>query len=338
MDWHDKHALVKRVRVHVMAPSLSSKIKRLVRTTAIVFRLSANHVAPGFLLAVTTSAVVGICGERTSSRPESIVVQLRNGRLLAGEVDARTDESELWLRSSEPSIVLSTAIPWTDLKAVQVQNKTISPGDFRQIVRQLVSPSPAVPLRQPAQLASCSAKRASSPPVRSLEFVASLANSDLDREANGIELRVSPLTATGEAVAVDGMISVQILGRRVVSNDRLESHSGLGFWSGASAVRETRTAIDPHAYLEVGAWNERLRKSDLTAGGYYLLRLPFRNVIPERDLDLTLDAQVDAKLSVQGQDIFYATSPIQLRKFSRLREDLQLNRGVRLFPGEYLTH
>jgi hypothetical protein len=47
------------------------------------------------------------------------------------------------------------------------------------------------------------------------------------------------------------------------------------------------------------------------------------------------DGQLDAHLSVDGQGVHAATTPIQLRSFSPLREELQINRRTRYIPNEF---
>jgi hypothetical protein len=116
--------------------------------------------------------------------------------------------------------------------------------------------------------------------------------------------------------------------------DRLEKPSVFGFWTNGSSPRELAFRMNNTRYVEVGRWNERLRKKE-AVNGTYILHLPFRQLHPERELDLLLDGELTAHVSVQGQGLHELTHPVQLRRFSPVREELQLNRGQRYFPDEY---
>ena len=75
-------------------------------------------------------------------------------------------------------------------------------------------------------------------------------------------------------------------------------------------------------YVELGRWTERVKASRFTLQGY-AARLPFRNIHPEYDLDVGLDALVEGRFNVSRQGILYATSPIELRLYNPLRDSLQ---------------
>ncbi len=306
------------------------------RSIANVARSAAGPTAHGMVIVGLVTAVLHLFPVPVIAA--EIVLELRDGRMLAGEIDERTDHAELWLHSVEPSILVLTAVPWADVASARLGKATWSAEALRKSAEELKTPAPAQVLRQPALKSFRTLKPLSPLRVQSIDLVASLANWDQDAEPDGIELRVIPLTADGSALPVDGMVSVRLLGRRVVSHSRLESSSSLGFWSGGSAVLENRTAVNTQPYLEVGRWNERVRKSDLTKQGDYVLRLPFRNIHPEYDLDIAEYGQIEAKFNVTGQSVFRATAPVSLRMFSPFREELQLHRNTRFFPDELLGH
>ncbi len=266
---------------------------------------------------------------------QDVVLELVDGRILSGHVDERTDDAELWLHSAEPSILVLTSVPWTDVSSARVGKETWSAAAFRGIAQDLKAPVPAAVVRKPPQNHERARTEPGPPRVQSLDVITRLANWDRDAEPDGIEVRLAPLAADGTPQSVEGIASVRLLGRRIVSNSRLESRSNLGFWSGRAALLEHRTDGNTQPYVEVGRWNERLRKSDLSRDGEYVIRLPFRNIHPEYDLDVALNGQIDVKLSVTGQNVFYATAPVELRAFSPLREELQLNSQTRFFPDEF---
>ncbi len=279
------------------------------------------------------TAVAGLLLASYASGAEVVVVSLTNGRILTGEIDSRTDETELWLHSTEPSIVLLSSVPWSEVASARIQKKTLSQGEFRDAAIQLKQPIPADVFRQsPASI------KTSQPPVmprvRTMEIVPTLANWDRDAEPDGVEVRINPLTSEGQVAAINGIVTVRLVGRRLGTSERLESRGSMGFWTDGASTREYMPRRGNARYQELGRWSERLQATDATNSGY-VLRLPFRNVHPEHDLDVALDGQIDAHLSVTGQGVYDATSPIQLRRFSPLREELQLYRGTRLFPDEY---
>ncbi len=275
---------------------------------------------------------VGLLDNPQASAGTIVVIQLVNGRLLTGEVNSRTDKSDLWLHSAEPSIVVLSSVPWSDVAAARIGQQTLSTVGLREALTQLKSPIPVAIFRQsttPEAQVPAHVQR-----VSSFEILAKLGNWDRDVEPDGLEVRVNPMTADGNTAAVDGMIKLRLVGRRVASFERLESQSAFGFRTDSGSPREYAPRMNNARYIELGQWNERIRSRDATSSGY-LLRLPFRTVHPEYDLDIALDGQLDAHLSVQGQPILEATAPLQLRTFSPLREELQLNRRTRFFPDEF---
>lgn len=261
-----------------------------------------------------------------------VVVQLQNGRRMMGEVDSRTDEFELWLHSTEPSIAISSSVPWPQIAVARIAGGPDLRTDLRSRLRKLRSPIPVTTFQQVAtrmeSLRSPQLQR-----VVSLEIVPRLTNWDDDVEPDGFEVRVSPFTSEGTAAAVNGNITLRLLGRRLGTYERLESHAGFGLMSNGSNTREYSPRLNTTVYFELGRWNERLSAKNRTPSGYQL-RLPFRDAHPEFDLDIALDGQLDARLSVDGQRIHETTLPVQLRAFSGLREELQLNRRMRYLPVE----
>lgn len=272
----------------------------------------------------------------------NVVVQLQNGRQLTGEVDSRTDARELWLHSTQPSIVILCSVPWSEVISARISGQPEVVTDIRSSLSKLKTQVPVATFRQPPQPlatdpAGCVRSDAECSGdvdrVVSLEIVPRLANWDHDVEPDGLEVRVLPTTAEGRVAKIHGFLTLRLIGRRSPAADRLESRSGLGVFSNGGAVREYAMPFNNTVYVELGRWNELLSSADLTTAGY-VLRLPFRQISPDLDLDITLNGQLDARLNAQGQQFYEATSPIQLRAFSPLREELQLNRGTRYFPGE----
>ena len=291
------------------------------------FRYSTSRLVTALALIVFTE----ISNAPMATAGSLVIIQLRNGRSLAGEVNSRTDGVDLWIHSTAPSVVILSAIPWSEVSAARVGSEPIPETQLREALSLLKAPVPKSVFRQSAT----SVPRAATPALRvaSLEILARLGNWDRDIEPDGLDVRINPLTADGETVAVDGMITLRLIGRRLGSQDRLETPPGFGFWTDGGSPREYAPRLNTTRYVELGRWSERLSTRDAAAG--YRLKLPFRSVHPEFDLDVALDGELTAHLNVRGQNIQQVSTPVQLRSFSPLREELQLHRRTRYFLDEY---
>ena len=275
---------------------------------------------------------LGITSASTVAAADVVVVVLQNGRVLAGSVGEQTDDSDLWLFSAELSILVSSATPWSDVASATVRGKTLTAAQFQAVIEQLKTPVPPETFQHPA-FPVFGPPCISRPRVQSLEILASLRNWDRDLEPDGLEVRLDPLTCDDDLAIVDGLATVRLLGRRRGLQERLETTQQFGFWTDGGSVSEYAPRRGYQRYVELGRWTERIRAVQWTERGY-VVRLPFRRVHPEHDLDIALDGVVDVRLNVTGQGTWNATTPVQLRTFSPLREDLELYRRTRYFPDE----
>lgn len=290
------------------------------------------------LVPLIALALVGRSGAGDEQRPiRSVLVRLTNGRTLSGRIDARTDDAELWLHSTAPSIVLVNAIAWSDVESVIVGEESYTPKEFNDVIDDLKSPVPEVPRSRRIvgdEPPSASATQASADRIQSIDIDATLANWNREWEPDGIELRIRPRTADNSIVAVDGLVTVRLYGRRTRNWEELESRWLYGFVTDGSSPRIYAPPRREQNYIEVGRWTVRLNADDLLVNGH-VVRLPFRRFSPEYDLSLTPDGEVHAHVSLKGQGVFNASYPVQLRGYSPLRDTFQLDRGTRFFPGEY---
>lgn len=260
-----------------------------------------------------------------------VAIHLRDGRVLTGVVNEKTDDAELWLHSAEPSILILTSTSWREISSASVAGKPVTPEAFRKEAEQSKTPLPIATFRQPAALARSAIPAPGR--VQSLDVFASNANWDRDAESDGLALRLNPLAADGSTTAVDGMLTVRLLGRRRGTRDLRTSPPRFGFWTNGTPTTEYSPLRADERYVELGRWTERVKASHFTRDGY-VARLPFRNVHPEYDLDVGLDGLVQCRLSVNGQGILDAASSVSLRDYSPLRDQLQIDRGTRFFPDE----
>ena len=265
------------------------------------------------------------------ARTETVFVQLRDGRVVSGRVGDKTDDHELWLFAAEPSILIQNAIDWPDVVSASIGDRSLTAAELRESAEQLKSSLPVALLRKPAVQGVRPLPEAELR-VQSLEMVTSLANWDADAETDGLEVRLQPLAEDGELQPAEGMVSVRLYGRRLGTRQRLETQQRFGFWNDGSNPSEYHFGRGPARYVEIGHWSERIRVAQFTPSGC-VVRLPFRRVHPERDLDLALDGLVHADFSVQRR-VVHASAPIELRAFNPYRDELQLNRLTRFLPGE----
>ncbi len=152
--------------------------------------------------------------------------------------------------------------------------------------------------------------------VRSLHVRATVANWDRDAEVDGLLLHVQPLDGFGVVVPVDGNIDVQLA---------TETKFAKG---GRSITR------DDNSFNVTERWSVPIHAIDFDAMGT-TVKLPFRRFHPERQFNIASDALAVARLRLPSAGTFDASDPfVQLRPYSRFRDDLQEYQGRRLFPGE----
>jgi hypothetical protein len=251
---------------------------------------------------------------------DTVTVQSRDGRILTGEVDTRTDENLLWLRCTAPSILVMSSVQWSQVVVAQYRGQALSAAEFRPLAEKLKSKLPADFFPSDfAWLGGASQSRPISrtsepgirqhPKVQSLHIEAAVANWDADVEIDGLELRVFPCAADGEIVPTHGMISVRLIGHYPYPTNRKD------------------------AFRELARWGKKVRTTDYGDWGA-VYRFPFQNVHPEFDLASSADGLVHCKLGVPGQGNFEASVPISLRPYNPLREQLQLHQRKRFFPRE----
>ena len=123
------------------------------------------------------------------------------------------------------------------------------------------------------------------------------------------------LRADGELVPVNGQIDLFLLGE-------IERATGV---VGNPTLPQFRE-------LERGS---QLVKTGDFARGAAMYQLPFRQFHPDFYFDVARQALVNARLGVPGQGLFMASDAnVQLRGFSRIRDELQMKTPQRFFPTE----
>ncbi|WP_146447497.1 hypothetical protein [Bythopirellula polymerisocia] len=242
-----------------------------------------------------------------------------DGRVLNGEIDAQSDAQTMWIRYRDSGIILTTAVPWTEIISTRLDGKEIAKMELASQVSHLGSNGPEGFLTEYEVLAQESQiiervvpEYGLLPRVASLEIGARLANLDRTVEPDGIVLAVSPLDAHGRIVPVCGNVSVRLLG------ELFDQHTGRV------------------SFLELESWNSRIADS-MFADGVAGVSLRFRQIRPEFDLALCTTALVNVRLGIPGTGNFEASVPVDLRTLNPFREQLQYYEGSRFFSNE-LTH
>lgn len=235
-----------------------------------------------------------------------VVVWLEDGRMLAGEVDPRTDEQRLWLRSTAPTFVVATSAAWEHIKAVNAKGERLSVEVFAKRVDQFrpqQQDADALPVRAPNANATTAVTRPIQHPnaavqVASLDVEARVANWDQDAATDGIEIRVFPRNTFGEIVPVQGQITATLIARNQLP------------------------ARDPEAFPQVGRWSLLADSNDFSSYGA-VYRLPFREKHPDEEFSLEPHGLVEVSFYVFGQGRFQSDATVYLRRFNPIRRDMQ---------------
>ena len=235
-----------------------------------------------------------------------LTLHVRDGRLLTGHINQRTDDEVVWLRVSRGGVFLSTGLTWDLIQEVQVGEKRYSAADFRAMGPAFASPSPksstisapnkTTPSRPVSNLAQRPAATTFSR-VQSLELEAQIANWDRDAESDGIALRVLPLAADGRVLAIDGVISVQLIGRNFVD------------------------ARNTEGFPRLGQWSQRVRSADFHGASGAMYQLPIFAPL-DHDPSVLSIGMVHVQLNAFGQGDFEAVTPTRLRNYNPIRDQL----------------
>jgi hypothetical protein len=260
----------------------------------------------------------GLRARQAARAAESEVwVRTAEGRTVQGAVDARTDARTLWVRKSDDGIVLTSAVAWDRVQNATLNGQAIDVSRLRDRRAELASTAPRLEFSGASNPANATGAMQASytspigaPQVRNLEILAAhLVNLDRDVEPDGIEVTVAAIGDDGSPRAVNGDLQVVLYGER-----RPAMHSLVEFG-------------------ELDRWTQLVRVQDFVQGAAtYVLR--FRNTGPEWQFDLLPDAVLNARLGATGHGDFEASTPVYLRPFNPLRDNLQLLEETRFLPGE----
>ncbi len=289
--------------------------------------------------ALTRSIAAAVClctAAHAVAAERFVVVELRDGRYVSGDVDSNTDDKRLVLRSTTPSIVLRSSFEWTRVVQARDNDRVYTPAGLQRVARKLreaelkrKARKKEAPDKTPAMTRPSFTSLKTRPPeadvppppasgkrsrdVAFLRVEAHVANWDADAEFDGVIVRVFPQSIDGHILKVHGSLEVKLVGKTL-------------------AVGTTNWGRN--LFPKIGQWSQQVRQSDFHRWGA-AFRLPFQNVDPQLDLEVESTALLTARLSIPGKGTFSATDAnVALRPYSRIRDESQLKRGTRIFPSE----
>jgi hypothetical protein len=267
---------------------------------------------------ISSSSLVLIWGNPAHAWGQ-VVVRLDDGRSVAGEVDARTNEHRLWLRTTAPAIVLRSGFEWERIVSARHRDRVLSDQDLRQLVptwKSELSNDSFFTAPDWRKVNDNRRTRGGDRRVRSLHIEGVVANWDDDVEADGLKLFVFPRAADGRVVPVDGVLDVRLFGHVV------------------GPAKRRSLFPERQLFPELERWSKRLRASDFGPQGA-VYKLPFRRIHPEINLNIGADGLLHARLGVSGQGAFDASSAtLRIRPSSRFRDQLQHHTDRRFLPIE----
>jgi hypothetical protein len=270
-----------------------------------------NHRLAAILTwAVLLVAVVVADAEPSAPPSRTIVVHLVGGRMFTAELDARTNEADLWLQWRRGTISLGRPIRWDRVVRVELSGQTFSGEAVRQAVVALRRETPVTDAPKHEVISLVGVANVSGPAVgsqadaaepttseiriaagaRSLSIRAEVDNWDADATPDGLVVEVCPRDAEGRVAPVDGSLEVELF---VPSPDHR-----------SDAVLLER-------------WTQRIDAGDFGPTGA-TCRLPFSRFDPQ--CDAATHGEVRARLMVPGEGVFEATSPmVRIRPYHVVR-------------------
>lgn len=242
-----------------------------------------------------------------------VQVQLHDGRTVFGTLTSHSnDENWIEISSNAAGVELHSRFPRsnvvaiTKLQAAEPQEK----GDG-------LPPALKQNLPGPNMLEQLEQRRFFPPPVvrakskvQSIQVVGNAANWDRDVADDGLLVFVTLLDEQFFPVERGGSIRFELYGERFEAN------------------------LDQKRFLSLGHWGMTVKPTDFR-NGQLMLKLPWRKIDPSRTGEYIPEGLLTARFNVSGEGSFDASDPnVPLQPATVLRDDLQLRRGIRFFPGE----
>jgi hypothetical protein len=243
---------------------------------------------------------------------DPVTVLLASGRRFTGAVDARTNDSQLWLRVESGPITLLRPIDWERVKSASIGDKQLTADELHAESATIKSAQTVVERNEVGVPPVGGERRLKDEPqpLRSIQIDAVLGHWSAPTEATGIVVTVQPLDAYGSLVAVDGVLDVDLLGQRLT------------------------VVTEGNGFPQLGHWTTAVRPADFGPSGA-VYEFPFQAVHPDFHLDLEPQGLVHARLSVPGQGSFEASQAmVRIRAYSSVRDHVQQATGSRFLHEE----
>jgi len=281
------------------------------------------------------AAALIACASMPSYAAEGYIVT-RDEQEYFGIIDSRTDDANLWLSTKGSTFTIRRAIPWADITATELNGVRAAVADFKlaaitaaDVARQeavergeshrLVEPDGTIRLairgRAPHQTFPVDPPPAP-PRITSLQIDAFLANWDADVEPDGLIVRMTLVDRSGQAIAADTTLDLDLWATRQYS------FSEKPFSGGQS--------VEP-----ISRWSKFVRAGDFDANGTAEVRLPFQQIDPEVMRSISRYGLAHARAAVAGHGVFDASiDGVRLRAFTPTRDQLQRFGQDRFLPTE----
>lgn len=194
---------------------------------------------------------------------QGVLVEVLGGRVFTGEVDPRSDENSLWLCSNRGPSAIFRPLEWNCIAAVELAGLRFTTEEFRAAMRSAgktlgTASRPhsghrtirlvGAPDTSGTGIASVEAAgrrifdtpRLPSPAVgiRWLEIEVRTGNWDGDVEPDGVLVQIRPHDADGVLTAVDGSLTVELVGKEKHPVNRARDYVDLGRWTHEVRVEE----------------------------------------------------------------------------------------------------
>ncbi|MDA0807691.1 MAG: hypothetical protein O2945_17370 [Planctomycetota bacterium] len=288
-------------------------------------RLALAAAAFIFSLNCLTVRAEEIANRRPSNRrPRSVTAILNDGRQIFGRVAATTNDERLDLVAGSERVQLTAHLNWDQVVAIETGRRQVSVERFRRQLAEFTLPAETSTLvaRQPRKILpllhddSDDSQSPSRKIPRSLQIDARLTSWDKDAQPDGLLLELFVLDETGHPTVVPGQLTATLTGLR----------------QQITGGQETLNRKPPTAQLE--RWSMPIRVSDF-ADGRASVKLPFRNLQPDRDLSIASETLLEISYGVSSVGVLKVSQPdVQIRRSSLFRDELFLSTGNRQLPSE----
>lgn len=258
------------------------------------------------------SLAFATCAALSLARAD-VEVRTNDGRTLAGVIDSRTTDKELWIRQESDEIVLATPVGWDSIESASVDGQPVEVAQLIADRTELATASPTgflLTYTEPLPTYEFIETVPARCQVTSLEMDAMLVNLDRDVEPDGYEIVIAAVDESGQNVPVRGDLYVRLFVERILPN------------------------TGRRAFQDVQQWTLPVAEHDFDEHGVAAYVLPWRNLEPEFDFSLCTAANLNARLGVVGDGDYAATVSVPVRDFNPYRDQLQIYEGSRFFPNE----